>query len=465
MSTIEELERDYVSRHPKSKLLYERAKSCFPNGVTHDGRFVRPFPIYAARAQGTHKWDVDGNEYVDYVMGHGTLLLGYGDERVLASVEEYVDKGMHMGTSTELEIEWAELIKRLVPSARGGHVRALSSGTEANFMAIRLARLYTDREKIVLNAGAYHGKSDTTIIASRGPPHGLCNVRGIPRGVRDDVLIIPFNDLEAAEEAFQGGDVACIVFQGNALYTEEYIRDLKRLARQYGVVFIMDEVVSGMRYAAGGAQEYYGVTPDLTVLGKIVGGGAPIGVICGKKEIMEGYAFKDDHWNRFVRIGVGGTWNAQPITIAGGVAMMKIIEEERGSIYPKLYSIGRRLTKSFNEKAEDLGVAALASGLPPENPTVFAIHPFKEAIPPGKMYLWKEGPSTLDDYKAKAAFSAGAQATHVNYLATVKSGVYPFPRGFYVLCTKYSEEDLEKTEAAFDSSLRALKKNGVVGER
>lgn len=464
MATIEELEKEYNSKHPKSKLLYERAKKCYPNGITHDGRYVKPFPIYATRAHGTHKWDVDGNEYVDYVMGHGTLLLGYNDERVLAAVRECITKGMHLGTSTELEIEWAECIQRLIPSARGGHVRAVSSGTEANYMAIRLARIYTNRDKIVLHAGCYHGKSDTTMVAGRGPPFGLCNVSGIPRGVRDDVVIIPYNNLDEAEEAFKGGDVACIVLQGNALYTEEYIKGLRRLTRQYGVVFILDEVVSGMRYAAGGAQEYYGVTPDLTLLGKIIGGGAPAGAICGKKEIMEGYAFKDDYWNRFVRIGVGGTWNAQPITIAGGIAMMKIIEGERGSIYPRLYSIGRRLTKSFNEKAEDLGVTAIASGLPPENPTTFSINLLKEPIPPGKMYLWEEGPKTMEDYWTKAAFSAGAPARYVNYLATANSGVYPFPNGWYVLCAKYSEDDLEKTEAAFDNSLKALKENGVVGK-
>jgi len=463
MPTIEELETEYIAKHAKSKQLYERALNCYASGVTHDSRFVHPFPIYASKAKGTRKWDVDGNEYVDYVMGHGALLLGYGDERVEAAFQDQIPKAIHMGTSTELEIEWAELIQRLVPCARGGLVRAASSGTEANMLAIRMARIYTGRSMIVLHAGCYHGTWETTIYASRGPPYGTHNIRGIPEGVRDDVIIVPYNNLEAVEEAFATGEVACIVLQGNDLYTQEYIEGLRRLTREYGVVFLMDEVVSGFRYAVGGAQEYYNVTPDLTTLGKIVGGGAPIGAICGKTEIMETHAFKDDYWNRFVRISTGGTWNAQPITIIGGIAMMKVIDEERSTLYPRLHWIGRRLTGSFNEQAEDLGVSALASGLPFENPTTFSIHLFNRPIPEDLTYLWQTGPRTLEDYATKAEYSAGGKASYANYLATTNNGVYPFPRGSYTTCAKYTEEDLQKTEAAFGTSLKILKENKLVG--
>jgi len=464
LATLSELEKEYISKHQKSQKLYERAKISYPSGVTHDGRFTRPFPIYATRAEGTRKWDVDGNEYVDYVMGHGSLLLGYGDERVLDAVHEYVDKAMHIGTSTELEIEWAEYIRKLIPSAHEGYVRAVSSGTEAVFLAIRLSRVYTGNEKIVLHARCYHGKSDMTLIANRGPPFGQYNVRGIPQGVKDDVKMISYNNLEAAEKAFQDGDVACIILQGNQHYTVEYIEGLRELTKQYGVVFILDEVVSGMRYAAGGAQEYYGVTPDITTLGKIIGGGAPIGAICGKKEILDGYSFKDEYWNKFVRVAAGGTWNAQPISISGGIAMMKIIEKERDTIYPRLYKIGRRLTKSFEEMAEDMGITAIAAGLPHDNPTTIEINLLNKAPPPEKKYIWYEGPKNFEDYKIKSSLTAGAQTTYVNYLATANSGVYPFPRGWYVLCTKYSEEDLEKTESAFEHNLKSLKENDVIGK-
>jgi len=463
MPTVSEVEKEYIVKHPTSKQLYERALTCYASGVSHDGRFARPFPLYVVKAAGTRKWDVDGNEYVDYVMGHGALLLGYGDPRVTAAVQDQASKGLHMGACTELEVEWAELIQRLVPCARGGLVRAMSCGTEANLMAIRLARAYTGKDTVVLHAGCYHGKGDTTIYASRGPPFGVCNVRGIPQGVQEDVHIVPYNNLMAVERAFATGEVACIVLQGNALYTRAYIQGLRDLTTQYGVVFIMDEVVSGFRYAAGGAQEYYGVTPDLTALGKVIGGGAPVGAICGKQEIMELYAFKDKYWNTFIRIGVGGTWNAQPLSIVGGIAMMQIIDAERDTLYPRLYQIGRRLRDSFNKQAEDCGVAALAFGLPIENPTNLSLNLFHRPIPADKRYLWTTGPTTLDEYVTKAGFAAGGQANYAMYLTMMNSGVFSYRGRGGSLCTKYTEDDLQKTETAFETTLRVLKENKLVG--
>lgn len=463
MPSILELEREYVQTHPKSKQLFERALNCYPSGVTHDARFAKPFPIYATKALGGKKWDVDGNEYVDYVMGHGGLLLGYGDERVLAAFQEQLPKALHMGTSTELEIEWAELIKRLVPAARNGLVRATSCGSEAVAMAIRLSRIYTRRSKIVVHAGSYHGKGDATLLAYEGPPFGLYNTMGITPGVKNDTVIVPFNNLEAVEEALAKGDVACLLLHCNNLYTKEYVEGLRTLTDQYGVVFIMDEVISGFRYAAGGAQEYYRVTPDLATLGKIPGGGAPIGVICGKREILDFYSFKDNYWNRFIRIAAGGTWNAQPLCVVGGIAMMKIILAERDVIYPRLYRIGQRLTKSFNDQAEALGVTALATGLPTPTPTILRINLFNRPIPADKMYLWETGPATFDDYVTKAGFAASGQASYVNHLVLVNNGVNSFGGGSFFTCTKYLDDDLSKTEAAFGKALRALKENHLVG--
>lgn len=463
MPTIGELEREYTEKHPKSRRLYERAQNCFASGVTHDGRNARPFPIYATEARGTRKWDVDGNEYVDYVMGHGGLLFGYGDERVLAELERQIPKALHMGACTELEIEWAELIKKLVPNARNGLVRATSCGSEAVQMAIRLSRIFTGRDKIVIHAGAYHGKQDVTIYARGAPPIGVYNVRGIPKGVTDDVIIVPFNDLEAVEEALRTGEVACVILHCNAFYSREYLEGLRELTSRYGAVFLMDEVVSGFRYSAGGAQEYYGVTPDLTAIGKVIGGGAPVGAICGSREILDLYSFKDDHWNRFVRLAVGGTWNAQPITIAGGIAMMKVVDAERDRIYPRLYETGRRLTKAFNEMAEDLGVSALAYGLPIDDPTTISINLFNRRVPADKEYLWRTGPASFEEYTIKSGFYAGGPANYTTYLSMTNNGVFSYSGRGGSLCTKYTAEDLERTEHAFDTTLRALKENDLIG--
>jgi glutamate-1-semialdehyde 2,1-aminomutase len=306
-------------------------------------------------------------------------------------------------------------------------------------MAIRLSRIYTGRDKIVIHAGAYHGKQDVTIYARGAPPIGVYNVRGIPKGVTDDVIIVP------------------------ALYSREYLEGLRELTSRYGAVFLMDEVVSGFRYSAGGAQEYYGVTPDLTAIGKVIGGGAPVGAICGSREILDLYSFKDDHWNRFVRLAVGGTWNAQPITIAGGIAMMKVIDAERDRIYPRLNEIGRRLTKAFNETAEDLGVTALAYGLPIDDPTTISINLFNRRVPADKEYLWRTGPASFEEYGAKSGFYAGGTANYATYLSMTNNGVFSYSGRGGSLCTKYTEEDLERTEHAFDATLRALKENDLIG--
>ena len=256
MTTIKELETEYIRKHRKSKELYERALNSYASGVTHDARYARPFPIYMAKADGAKKWDVDENEYVDYVMGHGALLFGYNDKRLTAALERVLPY-IHMGSCTELEIEWAEMIKKLVPCARDGFVRACACGGEAVEMAARVARIYTGRDKIVIHGGCYHGKWEEINYGHSGPPYGLCNIRGIPKSVRENVIILPYNNPEALEKAFKTGDVACIFLQGNAPYTKSYMEEVRELTTKYGVVFILDEVVSGFRYAPGGAQEYY----------------------------------------------------------------------------------------------------------------------------------------------------------------------------------------------------------------
>lgn len=464
MSSEHELEQEYINTHPTSKKLYDRGKARFASGVTHDVRHATPFPIYAERASGTRKWDVDGNEYVDYVMGHGSLVFGYGHDRVRSAFEKQVERAVHLGTSTELEIEWAELIEKLVPCAEGGLVRAHSSGSEAVQMAIRLARIHTGREKVVVQAGAYHGKADQVIAAQNGPPFGIRNVRGIPESVRNDVKIVPFNDLNALEQALAGGDVACVLLHCNNLYERAYVEGMRDLTTKYGAVFVMDEVVSGFRYAPGGAQEYYGVTPDVAVLGKIIGGGAPIGAVCGSEEILRYYEIRDDqYWNDYVRISVGGTWNAQPLSIVGGIAAMQLIDEERETIYPQLYEVGTRLVESFNKIAKDLGVTAHAYGLPLDDPTQVKLEFFDRPVPTEDMRLFRTGPETFEEYERRQSYTA-PEAAHLHYLVMSNEGVHAMHQGrSLVTCTEHSESDLQTTEEAFVRSLETLKENDAVG--
>ena len=463
-ATVDDVKRTYVETHPSSERLYERARDSYASGVTHDSRYMEPFPVYASRANGSTKWDVDDNEYVDWVMGHGTLLFGYADDRVASAIRDQVGRGTHLGASTELEIEWAELIRELVPCAEDGFVRACSSGSEAISTAIRLARLHTGNDRIVLQAGAYHGKDDQVNYAYNGPPFGLRNVAGIPEGVTDTVELVPFNDLAAAESVFAKGDVACVILHSNNHYEPGYVEGLRDLARTYGVVFVMDEVVSGFRYAAGGASEYYGVEPDLAVLGKIVGGGAPVGAVCGTRELMQYHEIRDDRfWNEFRRISVGGTWNAQPLSIVGGIAMLRTIADDADAIYPRLREVGSGLVERFNDHAEDLGVAALATGVPPEDPARVSIHLFDEHLSSADRRLFETGPSSFEDYERKQELQA-SDAIQPFALSMLNEGVFPHSGGSsYVPSTAHTDEDLDATGQAMAESLGVLKSEGLVG--
>jgi glutamate-1-semialdehyde 2,1-aminomutase len=464
MVTLDELEKLYVLKHKKSKKLYEHALKLFPSGVSHDARYRKPFPIYATKAIGCKKWDVDDNEYIDLVMGHGALLFGYGDERVIERIREQATQALHIGACTELEIEWAKLIRRLVPSARNGLVRGTSCGSEAVQMGIRLSRAYTNRDRIIVHAGAYHGKIDSTIIARYGPPIKTFNIKGITQGVMKDVAIVPFNNLTAVKKELEVGDVACILLHCNALYRKEYVSELRELSVEHDTILLMDEVVSGFRYSAGGAQEYYGVTPDLTALGKIIGGGIPVGAICGHEDIMEYYMFKDDNWNKFERISVGGTWNCQPVSIVGGIEMMKQIETCKDSIYPKLRKISRKLCDIFNEQARDLSVSAYAYGLPIDDPTTFSINFFKKSIPKDKKFLWRTGPETFNDYKERSSYAASISTNHANYLSMVNDGIFSYGGRGGSISTAHTIKDIEKIVFATQNSLKILKDNNLIGD-
>jgi len=463
MVTLNELEKQYVDTHKKSQKLYEQALEVLPGGVSHDSRFRKPFPIYARNAAGSKKWDVDGNEYVDLVMGHGALLFGYGEEKVVERLSEQVKEATHIGACSEYEIEWAKLIQQLIPSARNGLVRGTSCGTEAVAMGIRLSRAYTSKNRIIIHLGAYHGKIDATIIARSGPPIKTYNVKGIPEGVMKDVAIVPFNNLPAVRKELQAGDVACILLHSNALYEEEYVKGLRELSTDYDAVFFMDEVVSGFRYSAGGAQEYYGVTPDLTALGKIIGGGVPVGAICGNKDIMDYYSFKDENWNKYMRISVGGTWNCQPVSVVGGIEMMKKINTEKDRIYPKIRTTSKKLCQSFNEQAEDLGVSVYANGLPVDNPTTFSINLFNKTIPEEKMNLWKTGPKNFDEYKEKSSYRAESKANQINYLSMINDGIFSYGGLGGSISTAHTNQDIDKILKATENSLRILKENRLIG--
>src|SRR5438445_2438858 len=347
-------------RHQRSADLFRQALDVFPSGVTHDSRYMRPFPIYVTHAQGSHKWDVDGNEYVDYFGGHGALMLGHCHPQVTAAVTEQVQKGSHYGAGHELEVEWGKLVQELVPSTRnGGKVKFVASGTEATLMALRLARAFTGKEVVVKMRGHFHGWHDYATVGM-SEPWDAPSSSGIPQAVQGTMRAIPSNDVPALEAALAKGDVAGVILLQNGLSTE-YLQKVRDLCTKAGVVLIFDEVVTGFRYTPGGAQEYFGVTPDLSTHAKILAGGYPGGSVSGRADIMAMLDHRDDaRWQRYERVSHPGTFNANPVSAAAGVACLNLVKDP--AVQKRASGIAAKIRAGMNDSFERRGIGGSAGG-------------------------------------------------------------------------------------------------------
>jgi glutamate-1-semialdehyde 2,1-aminomutase len=316
--------RRYEQKTAGSRAIFERARPLLPDGVTHVGRFLEPHPIYVTRAAASRKWDVDGNEYVDYFGGHGALLLGHCHPVVMRAVEEQVARGAHYGASHELEVAWAEQIRAMVPSAE--KLRFTVTGTEATLLALRVARAFTRKPKVVRFAGHFHGWHDHVAFPAGGAP-------GIVEGIVGDTIIVPPNDLDAVEAALRAGNVAVVMLEptgatfGQIPTSGDVLRQLRQLTRRYDSLLLFDEVIAGFRCSPGGAQAYYGVTPDLTTLAKIIAGGYPGAALVGKAEVMSVLEYRREN-GRIVAPAVPhqGTYNAGPVSAAAGLATLQLIQ-------------------------------------------------------------------------------------------------------------------------------------------
>jgi glutamate-1-semialdehyde 2,1-aminomutase len=361
-TTIDEV---YAHRYPKSKALFERQKRLTPGGYTHSARTLVPFPLFIEANRGSHKWDVDGFEYVDYWLGHGAMLLGHAHPAVVEAITQQAPDGFHAGGESPLAVEWAELVQSMVPSAE--MVRFLASGGEATQMALRVARAYTGKDRILKFQAAFHGWHDAVCIGVT-PPYDVPYSNGIPKAVQETVIAIPFNDLDAVREALDRyDDIAGILLEPGGSFDDTvpsdptFLRGLRDLATRRKVVLIFDEVVTGFRYARGGAQEYFGVTPDLTALGKVVGGGLPCGALAGRANIMQVLEWRPDpEWARYHMVPNPGTWNANPGVAAAGVATLKIVRDT--DVVERATRQTERLIAGCNEVFKRLGVEGFAYG-------------------------------------------------------------------------------------------------------
>lgn len=354
----------YIQRFPKSRALFEQACGIFPRGVTHDGWFMLPFPIYINRAQGSHKWDVDGYEYIDYFGGHGALMLGHAHPSLVEAVNRQIQMGTHFGACHELQVEWAELIKELVPSAE--RVEFTNSGTEANMLAMRLARAFTGRNKIVRFRGHFAGSADHVMVGF-APPWDVPTSSGLLSFDIENTVVLPINDEDALEKALSKRDVAMLMveaagaFSGVTGISSSFYQTMRDLTLAYDTLLHFDEVVTGFRFSPGGVQAEKRIKPDLTSLGKILTGGIPgAGAIVGRTDVMEMLLFKDDNWNRYKRVSHTGTYNGNPLCASAGIATLKILSS--GDPQKRASDMAQKLRKQLQDAIADRGISGCVYG-------------------------------------------------------------------------------------------------------
>ena len=354
--------------------LYREARSVLPAGVTSNARVWRavcptlmPCSIFVSRAKGSHLWDVDGNEYIDYRMGFGPVILGHSDPRIHEAVHRVDEDGLIFALSHELEIEVAKKISSMVPCA--DMVRFCNSGTEATMHAIRVARAFTKREKIVKFEGMYHGAHDNVLFSIdppldqlKGPVRARLQSAGVPKSLGKLCLVERWNDFDRIERllARHGDEIAALITEpimGNCAAIpprDGYLQHLRTLCSEHGVVLIFDEVKTGFRVGSGGAQQRYGVTPDMATFAKSLGNGYPVACFTGKREIMDLVGPS--------KVAHGGTYSGNPVSLAAANATLDILRS--GSVYRDLESFGTRLMRGLAEEAQDAKVDLLVNGVP-----------------------------------------------------------------------------------------------------
>jgi glutamate-1-semialdehyde 2,1-aminomutase len=434
------IQEEFRARHPRAAALAERARAAIPGGITHDIRHLVPFPVYIERARGTRKWDVDGHEYIDYWMGHGALFLGHCHPAVVSAVQEQVARGTHLGASHELEVRWAELVNRLVPCAE--LTRFTMSGTEATHLAMRVARAYTGRTKILKFAGHFHGWHDGA-AAGVNPPYEVPMSAGIPGATLDQVLICPPNDIKAVEVALERGDIAAVIMEpaggqsGTTPTIPGYLQELRALTTRHDVVLIFDEVITGFRYAPGGAQAYFGVTPDLTTLAKIVAGGLPGGALCGKRQLMSMLAFRGDpDWDRAQRVAHAGTFNANPLSAAAAIATLELCAD--ATLQARANKYGEELRRALSDALKRAGAPGVCYG---------------EASIYHVSFEGKPGLAGFERPRKGALY-------HLLRCALLNNGVDCSMNHGWV-SAMHAEEDLERTVKAYGSAFGAMVAEGA----
>ena len=438
---LSSIEKRFIAMHPGSAARHQQASEIFPDSVTHESRRQRPFQLYYSHAEGSHKYDVDGNKIIDYWSGHGSLILGHSHPSVVQAVTSQMAKGTHLSGSTDLEINWAKLVIDLIPSAE--KVRFHSSGTEATMMAIRMARAYTGKNKIVKFQNHFHGWSDYLVAGNDG-------IGGIPQQTLNTMIVLQPNDIKVVEATLESdSDVAAIILEPTGAHMglepiePSFLKELRDLTLAQGIVLIFDEVVTGFRISKGGAQEYYGITPDLTALAKILGGGLPGGAVTGKAELINMLETTDDpNHNKFRRIAHNGTFNANPISASAGIEALGILKTE--PINQRATEMGTLLKNELNGLLSKLEISGCASGVSS------LIH----------LRLGVDHECDGEVCLANSDRPINAKQNSQLSLALQNNGVHSGNR--FIVSSSHSEKDVETTINAMEKSLLEIRDQELI---
>ena len=443
-------EAAYRERFPTSGRLFEQGRTVFPSGVTHDSRYLKPFPVYVDRAAGSKKYDVDGHEIIDYWMGHGSLILGHSHPAVVEAVSSQVARGTHLGANHQLELEWGECVRQLMPSIE--RVRFTNSGTEATLMALRLARIVTGRPKILKFLGHFHGWHDWLMPAADAPYDSVA-MPGVTGGVLQDLVVIPPNDLALVAKALDDHHPACVIVEATGGHWSlvpmraAFLQGLRKLTAERGILLIFDEVITGFRVSPGGSQTHYGIKPDLTTLAKILAGGLPGGAVGGRADIMNALEFDNPHGQKMRH---PGTYNGNPLSAAAGIAALKLVQQ--GEPTRRANELGRQLRAALNQMFVERGVNWIAYG----EFSMLAILPNYD------------GPYSSDDDFVpcenrldKLDTKRDPVLSHAFRCALLVNGIDLF--GWRaMLSAAHTTDDIEQTVDGFSRAIDLLRRDGLV---
>jgi len=415
----------------KSEQLFKEAKNYLPGGVDSPVRAYKPYPFFAKHGKGSKIFDVDGNAYIDYCLAYGPLVLGHANYLVINAVKNQLEQGSAFGVPTQKEIDLAKLVIKKVPCAE--MVRFVNSGTEATMSAIRLARAATGKKKIIKFEGSYHGAHDYVLVKSGSGAAGLPDSPGVPEDTTKNTVLVPFNDEEAILDLVQN-DIAAIIVEpvmgniGCIPPKEGYLKFLRKITEENNIILIFDEVITGFRIAEGGAQEYYNITPDLVTLGKILGGGFPMGALAGKKELMEMIAPSGSVYQ-------AGTFNGNPISVTAGLSMLNQLDKK---FYTEMDNKGTYLRGLIGDILEDNGLNYKLAGLS----SMFQIYFTENEV-----------------YDYKDAKTANTDMFTGYFHKLLKEGIFVPPSQFECcfISIMHDNEELDKTAEIIDSYMKKLK--------